>query len=167
MKNIKVDAKVFEMVLEEVVQTGESPSTIIERGIRVLRAERETPPSTGVNQTSSSQKEGIVTFVESPAFKASRTDKDKFMKVLSYVYGEKKGDFSKVLSITGRSRRYFAKEKHTLEKSGSSVYPEQIPDTPYWVITNTSTQQKKSMLRDVLQILGYDFSTIQKVIEAI
>lgn len=45
---------------------------------------------------------------------------------------------------------------------GKSTHPRQIPNSPYWVMTNADTDQKKEMLSRALTVLGYDQDVVQR-----
>ncbi|MFP3354552.1 replication initiation regulator SeqA, partial [Pseudoalteromonas sp. SIMBA_153] len=47
--------------------------------------------------------------------------------------------------------------------SGNSTNPKQIPDSPFWVITNTNTTKKKAMLTQVAEKLGYQLADAEKI----
>lgn len=65
--------------------------------------------------------------------------------------------------IRGRDRLYFADSEAALAASGSSTKPRQIPDSPYWVITNSNTTRKKMMLTEVATALGYSKADVEKI----
>ena len=46
--------------------------------------------------------------------------------------------------------------KEALLDSGSSMNPKNIPDSQYWVMTNSNTTRKKSMLHEVAITLDYN-----------
>ena len=79
----------------------------------------------------------------------------RFLHILGWLAREHPADFDGVTRIRGRRRLYFSKSAASLEESGASVHPQQIPDTEYWVITNNDTPKKRRMLEDVLQMLRY------------
>ena len=54
-------------------------------------------------------------------------------------------------SLQGRTRVYFARDEGTLLVAGNHTKPKQIPDTPYWVITNTNSGRKMLMLEGAMQ----------------
>ena len=47
----------------------------------------------------------------------------------------------------------------------SSTKPSQIPDSPFWVITNSNTTRKKMMLTKVAIALGYSDDDAEKIRE--
>ena len=50
-----------------------------------------------------------------------------------------------------------------LAESSSSTKPRQIPDSPYWVITNSNTTRKKMMLTEVASAMGYNKTDIEEI----
>ena len=86
---------------------------------------------------------------------------------MSWLYKENPEKFEKVLLLNGRKRRYFAKSASELEDSGNSVMPKPIPNSPFWVFTNSPTELKKQLIGDVMRLLGYELSTIRSVMDAL
>ena len=84
------------------------------------------------------------------------------LSALHRVHGEQ---FSAVIEIRGRDRLYFARSESELAESGSSTKPRQIPDSPFWVITNSNTTRKKMMLTEAATALGYSDSAAEKIRE--
>lgn len=80
----------------------------------------------------------------------------RFLNILGNLHRVHPKQFSAVLDIRGRDRLYFAQSEAELLATGSSSKPKQIPDSDYWVITNSNTTKKKLMLTDVAQVLGYN-----------
>jgi len=100
------------------------------------------------------------TFLQTPAFLVHSDGIGRFVELLGFIYKRSPNKFDSVLSITGDSRKYFAKSRKEIEDSGNSVMPKEIPGSPFWVVGNTSTKMKQEMLRRVLQILGYPQDSI-------
>jgi negative modulator of initiation of replication len=50
-----------------------------------------------------------------------------------------------------------------LTASGSSTKPKQVPQSPFWVITNSNTTRKKMMLTEAAMLLGYDENDVIKI----
>ncbi|TKB45628.1 replication initiation negative regulator SeqA [Thalassotalea mangrovi] len=80
----------------------------------------------------------------------------RFLNILGNLHRVHPKQFSAVLDIRGRDRLYFAESEEELLATGSSSKPKQIPDSNYWVITNSNTTKKKLMLTDVAHVLGYN-----------
>ncbi len=79
----------------------------------------------------------------------------RFLIILSALARSHKQDFAKVLEIKGRNRVYFARKDTDLLEAGSSTNPKQIPNSEFWVITNSNTTRKKMMLTEAALKLGY------------
>jgi negative modulator of initiation of replication len=91
----------------------------------------------------------------------------RFLVVLSWLHDRHTKDFVRVENIQGRGRLYFARDAETLNSSGRSVNPKQIPGTSYWVITTTPTDLKQEILERVMKLLGYGLADIRAATEAI
>lgn len=89
---------------------------------------------------------------------------DLFLFILAQLHELHPQAFAAVEQIKGKNRIYFATSKEALLKTGSSTNPKQIPDSPYWVVTNNNTAKKVAMLEQVLQVLGYDEATAATVV---
>lgn len=87
----------------------------------------------------------------------------RFLLILAAIHRVHQDDFSAVCQIRGRDRLYFAKSEAELTASGSSTKPRQIPDSPYWVITNSNTTRKKMMLTEVASEMGYSAEEIENI----
>lgn len=78
----------------------------------------------------------------------------RFLFLLEQLHHMMPEKFEAVLSISGRDRVYFAKDEATLLASNDSTKPKQIGQTTFWVITNSNTGKKRSMLTQALELLG-------------
>ena len=87
----------------------------------------------------------------------------RFLLILAALYRVHAEQFSVVSEIRGRDRLYFAKSKDELSASGSSTKPLQIPDSPFWVMTNSNTTRKKMMLTKASCALGYSDEDAEKI----
>lgn len=89
---------------------------------------------------------------------------DRFMLILSTLYNLNKSAFVAATEAThGRTRIYFASNKQTLLASGKQTKPRLIPDTPYWVITNTNTNRKRNMIEQIMQDMKFPVELVEKV----
>ncbi|VDZ95218.1 SeqA protein [Salmonella enterica subsp. enterica] len=60
-------------------------------------------------------------------------------------------------------RVYFAADEQTLLKNGNQTKPKHVPGTPYWVITNTNTGRKCSMIEHIMPVNAFPAELIEKV----
>ncbi|WP_133053310.1 replication initiation negative regulator SeqA, partial [Cronobacter sakazakii] len=89
---------------------------------------------------------------------------NRFMLVLSTLYSLDANAFAEATeSLHGRTRVYFAGDEQTLLQSGNQTKPRHVPGTPYWVITNTNTGRKCSMIEHIMQTMQFPAELIEKV----
>jgi negative regulator of replication initiation len=106
----------------------------------------------------------LLAFFKSAFFKRQKSKADQFLSMLSFIYQRHPQEFCKVDSIAGRKRKYFSRTERELIESGSSVRPRKIPKSKYWVITNNDTDKKQSILKDVMEMLGYSPTAINEFV---
>lgn len=160
MKIIEIDDDIHAHLIANVADFGETPSSVLRRLIKL---------NGGGGQKTSAPKEKteIQKLIESSEFTYAKGVVGRFLVLLRWLHDADRSAFAKVLNIKGRGRLYFAKDAQTLEEAGKSVNPKQIPETPYWVITTTSTPLKQEILGLVMKDLGYPVSDIKTAITAI
>lgn len=191
MKKIDIDDELYQYIASNTQSIGESASTILRRLLN-LSGEIITPAASEplVNTTDLSQQADntpiepeLATQVSAPKAVTVVTQKNanvfnilnkeelamqkgvvgRFLFILSAFYRTHKTDFANVLEIKGRDRVYFATTKEALLESGSSMNPKNIPDTEYWVMTNSNTTRKKMMLHEVALCLDYSATDAEKI----
>ena len=90
--------------------------------------------------------------LNSEEFKQENKAVIRFLNILTILYRSNPEGFALVTeSLQGRTRVYFARDEGTLLMAGNHTKPKQIPDTPYWVITNTNSGRKMLMLEGAMQ----------------
>ncbi len=160
MMTIEIDQDIHDYLLHHVRNFGESASD-------VLRRELGLNGSSGSATDSTAPTHELAELIESSRIKHARGVVGRFLEILSAVHAQNKEKFDLVLAIKGRGRIYFAKSKREIEASGNSTQPRQIPNTPYWVMTNSPTTQKKEMLKGVLDSLGYSREAVKAAVQVI
>ena len=89
---------------------------------------------------------------------------NRFMLVLTTLYSLDSKAFAEATeSLHGRTRVYFAEDERTLQKNGKQTKPKQVPGTPWWVITNTNTGRKCSMIEHIMQSMQFRAELMEKV----
>jgi negative modulator of initiation of replication len=146
MRTIAIDEDVYQHLVRNTEEIGESAGS--------------TAPSGEKKQLAPAGTHEFSQVMGDPRFLRQNAAVDKFLYFLSVAYSQKRGEFEKILAIQGRDRKYFAKSKEEIENSGQSTQPRNIPGSPYWVMTNSPTTQKRQMLRDALSLLGYSETAI-------
>ncbi len=109
--------------------------------------------------------ETVFNFINKEELAMQRGAVGRFLLILAALYRAHPNQFSVVNEISGRDRLYFANSESKLAESGSSTKARQIPESPFWVITNSNTTRKKMMLTKASISLGYSDSDVEKIRE--
>lgn len=117
-------------------------------------------PITAINQIV----EKVQTLLNSTEFQEEGKAVTRFLAILRVLYRTNPESFAQATeSLQGRTRVYFARDEATLLMTGNHTKPKQIPDTPYWVITNTNSGRKMLMLEGAMQSMDLPESLIDEV----
>ena len=127
--------------------------------------EVEEPKSLAVVKVKSESNETVFNFINKEELAMQRGAVGRFLLILAALYRAHPEQFDVVTEISGRDRLYFANSENKLAESGSSTKPRQIPESPFWVITNSNTTRKKMMLTKASISLGYSDSDVEKIRE--
>ncbi|WP_199611775.1 replication initiation negative regulator SeqA [Flocculibacter collagenilyticus] len=132
-----------------------------------------TPATTNTNDTQSNTNKAkkkkansnVFDFLNKEDLNMQKNVVSRFLFILSLLNRAHKDSFNVVLDIKGRNRLYFAETEEELNSSGSSTNPKQIPNSPFWVLTNSNTTRKKMILTEVATHLGYSEEQAEKIRE--
>jgi negative modulator of initiation of replication len=192
MKNIEIDEALYQHIASNTQYIGESASSILRRllsfdetsqatnpadelstvcastpSIATQPAtEKVTPneiPTEVVAQTTIQDKSSVFDYINKEELAMQRGAVGRFLLILAALYRVHQQLFANVCDIRGRDRLYFANNEEALAESGSSTKPRQIPESPYWVITNSNTTRKKMMLTEVAISLGYSAEEAENI----
>lgn len=177
MKTIEVDDELYSYIASHTKHIGESASDILRRMLKFSAASQPAAPVTKEVR------------VASPAIveaKPSKRLKTRFAQCVNFCFRtntQSKSERSIALCCCclhyilltprrlpkqrnrcrGRTRVYFAADEQTLLKNGNQTKPKHVPGTPYWVITNTNTGRKCSMIEHIMQSMQFPAELIEKV----
>jgi len=159
MKTIEINDDIYDYLIQNVKTLGEDPSSILSR----LLGLDDTAPNTLETE------EPAITdaCLHSPEFKAASSTVDRFLQALSWLYSMNRKGFAQILHVKGKKRVYFAEREKDISSSGNNAFPKKIPNTPYWVITNSNTQTKQRLLSDVMRVLGYSIAERNRLAAAL
>ncbi len=183
MKTIEIDDDLYQYIAGQTQHIGESASDILRRlllgsaaaptpklATEVLdskpaasNAKPDTEQNTQQAHSKPSKIGNIFDLVTPADLQAEPNIVGRFLYLLSVLARVHKKDFANVLDIKGRNRLYFAKSAVELNESGSSTNPKQIPNTDFWVITNSNTTRKKMMLTETALKLGYSAEDAERI----
>jgi negative modulator of initiation of replication len=178
MKSIEIDEELYQYIASNTQFIGESASSILRRllalnnnDVAPVAAAEEKTIDPSENETSTPVKTisetcaSVFDHINKEELAMQRGAVGRFLHILRAMYRVHPEAFSAVCNVRGRDRLYFANNENALAESGSSTKPRQIPDSPYWVITNSNTTRKKMMLTEAATALGYSDSDAEKIRE--
>ncbi|GAB5379832.1 MAG: replication initiation negative regulator SeqA [Aliiglaciecola sp.] len=182
MKTITIDDELYSFIASQTKHIGESASDILRRilidelglvhgensHVDVSKPAQVTKAVREINKIKKpsdidGQHEDDNVIDAAALFKLLKEDEftqpmskvERFLKMLGALHQSHSEQFKNVLEIKGKGRLYFAKDKDTLLKSGSSTNPKPIPNSSFWVVTNNNTAKKRAMLVNAAKHLGY------------
>ncbi|SIP74426.1 Protein seqA [Xenorhabdus innexi] len=173
MKTIEVDEDLYRFIASQTLHIGESASDILRRILKLDAGQpvQTTQPANEpvpVNKIPAVRTRDTVRVIRelllSDEYAEKKKSVERFMLVLSTLYSLDSENFARTTeAMHGRTRTYFAGDEHTLLVSGKQTKPRHIPGTPFWVITNTNTDRKRSMIEQVMQDMSLPANLIEKV----
>ncbi|MGM3183776.1 replication initiation negative regulator SeqA [Dickeya oryzae] len=174
MKTIEVDDELYRYIASHTQHIGESASDILRRMLKFSNAQ---PASVAVVPTAESTiaqpavaqppRDRVRTVRElllSDEYAEQSRAVNRFLMVLSTLHSLSPQEFAAATeSLHGRTRVYFAADEQTLLLHGAQTKPRLIEGTPYWVITNTNTGRKRSMVEDIMLAMQFPPELTEKV----
>ena len=155
MNTIEIDDELYHFIAGQTQRIGESANDILRRILLNKQpvAQQATVPAAVAENSKSGQK--VFDILSKQDLQAELSVVGRFLIILSALARAHKQDFAQVLEIKGRNRVYFGRSDTDLLEAGSSTNPKQIPNSEFWVITNSNTTRKKMMLTEAALKLGY------------
>ena len=168
MKTIELDDDLYFFIASQTRHIGESASDILRRLLEQPVKAGTTVPAAPVAQPQSlADAMGLEALLDSDELQKEEKSINRFMLVLSTLYRDNPDSFTQATEIKGRKRVYFSRDPEALRASGSTTKPKQVPDTPFWVITNTNTSRKQNMVAQLMASMGYDEALTARVCGAV
>jgi len=189
MKSIEIDDELYLHIVSNTQAIGESASSILRRLLKLddlnhqsvavgntegsvvhdaLPLKEQTvddAENTDVIENVDNRTESVFNFINKEELAMQRGAVGRFLLILAALYRAHPRQFNVVTDICGRDRLYFAHSEAELAASGSSTKPKQIPESPFWVMTNSNTTRKKMMLTKAAMSLGYNQLDVEKIRE--
>ncbi|ADU68418.1 replication initiation negative regulator SeqA [Pantoea sp. At-9b] len=176
MKTIEVDEELYRYIASHTQHIGESASEILRRMLK-FTAGQSAPATPAVAQASAKEAQPVAAqarpqdrvravreLLLSDEYAEQKKAVNRFMLVLSTLYRLDPAAFADATaSLQGRTRVYFAGDEHTLLQNGTHTKPKHVPGTPYWVITNTNTGRKCSMVEHIMLAMQFPQELTEKV----
>ncbi len=176
MKTIEVDEELYRYIASHTQHIGESASDILRRMLKFSAGQR-APATAPVAVTSAKvgtpvkedarpqdRVRAVRELLLSDEYAEQKKAVNRFMLILSTLYNlDPKAFAAATESLLGRTRVYFAGNQQTLVQNGTHTKPQHIPGTPYWVITNTNTGRKRSMIEHIMSSMQFPTELADKV----
>lgn len=171
MKVLQIDAELYDYIARQTQHIGESASAILRRLLKLPLDEFSStatlPPLPSVPPTADLQ-QALKQLLTASRYRHEPTSIGRLMLVLSTLYAVDASAFAQAAAMTqGRTRRYFAGDQHTLELGGLQTKPQQIPKTPYWVITNTNVARKRAIVHSLLTTMQIPKPLIESLCDSL
>ncbi|WP_270831102.1 replication initiation negative regulator SeqA [Aeromonas sp. QDB03] len=169
MKTIELDDDLYFYIASQTRHIGESASDILRRLLE-QPANQTAPvsePVTTAQPHAVADAMGLEALLDSGELQKEEKSINRFMQVLSTLYRDDPVGFTQATEIKGRKRVYFSRDPDALRASGSTTKPKPVPQTPFWVITNTNTSRKQNMVAQLMTSMGYGDEVIARVCGAI
>nr|WP_024967426.1 replication initiation negative regulator SeqA [Pantoea sp. IMH] len=179
MKTIEVDEELYRYIASHTQHIGESASDILRRMLKFSAGQRapaatpvaaisgSTAKESGVGKEEARPLDRVRAMRElllSDEYAEQKKAVNRFMLILSTLYNlDPKAFAAATESLHGRTRVYFAGNQQTLVQNGTHTKPQHVPGTPYWVITNTNTGRKRSMVEHIMQSMQFPTELTDKV----
>ncbi len=155
MNTIEIDDELYHFIAGQTQRIGESANDILRRILLNKQPVAQQSPATAVVAENSKTGQKVFDILSKQDLQAELSVVGRFLIILSALARAHKQDFAQVLEIKGRNRVYFGRSDTDLLEAGSSTNPKQIPNSEFWVITNSNTTRKKMMLTEAALKLGY------------
>ncbi|WP_437611416.1 replication initiation negative regulator SeqA [Erwinia sp. V71] len=177
MKTIEVDEELYRYIASHTQHIGESASDILRRMLKFSAGQAAPEPAVAVQpaaaqdvaavKTSSRPQDRVRAMRElllSDEYAEQKRAVNRFMLILSTLYSLDPEAFAEATeSLHGRTRVYFAGNQQVLLQNGTHTKPKHVPGTPYWVITNTNTGRKSSMVEHIMLSMQFPAELTEKV----
>jgi negative modulator of initiation of replication len=171
MKTIELDDDVYQYLLANIEEIGESASSILRRLLALPdqqgaahASHHVTPEDAAVDMPAGPAITALLAFLASAETVQWRPAVDRFLRILGFLHAQHPLEFEKVLQIRGRHRIYFSRSRDEVMTSGRRMLSQQVPGSVYWVMTHSSTRQKREILLKVLVLLGYPAEAAEAVL---
>lgn len=179
MKKIEIDDELYRYIASETRHIGESASDILRRLLKldakqpvqpvvvtesvqapVIKQDAEPKSITPAKNPVREMRELLL----SDSYAEKTKSVDRFLQILSTLYSLDSATFTQSAeTVHGRTRIYFAGDEQILLDSGRHTKPRHIPGTPFWVITNSNTERKRTMVQSIMQDMQFPANEIDKV----
>ncbi|QLB16412.1 Negative modulator of initiation of replication [Mannheimia varigena] len=184
MKRIEIDDELYQYIASRTQSIGETASDILRRLLRLPQSpqpfvlvqehminelkELVKTPSRTTSKKDDFNAEKTVAKLEdilnSEHFMNENKNVVRFIMLLAALYRSNPIAFAKATEkVRGNERIYFSQSEEEILATGSGVKAKQIPDSPFWVITNNNTARKGLILKGVMESMQVPAKLIERI----
>lgn len=159
---IQLDDDAFQLLAKRTLGLNRTPSDVIRE---LLSGEPSNGQATTMTSDGPAQS-ALVTFVQSPQFRSATRAVDRYVTLFGWLYKNHTSTFSEIEQLPIGGRKHFAHTKGEIEGGAhSGTGAKRIPNSNLWMLTTLSNDYKKSVLKRVLQFLGYNKAEVALTLE--
>lgn len=159
MKTIEMSDETYAALEAQVRGFGDTPEKVILRLLQKSDAYSRSGPAHAVTSS-------LGAFVSRNEFK-HLNGKGRYLSLLTFLYREAPEKFVQLDGLRRGRRIQISRAAAQIEGSGKSTFPEQIPDTPFWALTNLSNRSKRDVIFSAFSKLGYKDDDIRVAVQSI
>ncbi len=166
MKTIEVDEELYRHIASHTRHIGESASDILRRMLKLTPelAAHAVPGVVADEKAVGYRVRVLHELLLSERYLTQQKAVNRFMLLLATLCTMEAMEFAAATqSLHGRTRTYFASDPQMLLNAGAHTKPRQITGTPYWVITNTNTDRKRTMVHHIMSAMRFPADMTEKV----
>lgn len=183
MKKIEIDDELYQYIASRTQSIGETASDILRRLLRLPQSpqpfvlvqehminelkELVKTPSRATKKIESDTEKTVAkleNILNSEHFINENKNVVRFIMLLAALYRANPEAFTKATEkVRGNERIYFSQSEDEILATGSGVKAKQIPDSPFWVITNNNTARKGLILKGVMESMNVPSQLIERI----
>lgn len=159
MKNIEITDETYAALEAQVRGFGDSPEGVIRRLLQQASVYVKVGPPHAVGTV-------LGQFVSTTEFK-HQNGKGRYLELLRFLHEHNADKFAQLDGLRRGKRIQISRDPAHIERSGKSTFPERIPNTAYWALTNLSNRSKRDVIFSAFSNLGYEDDDIRVAVQSI
>lgn len=164
MRTIEVQDDIFAALEARATGFGATPSSVIRD---LLKAADTYGALESASVNSAGQvSHPLIDLISSAPYR-NRDAKGRYFVILKFIHDKHEHDLGALLGYKRGSRVNFARDAESIDSSGTSTNPQNLPGTPLYVLTNLNNGDKRTILQDLLSLYHYPQDVIREVTASI
>ena len=159
MKSIELSDETYAALEAQVQGFNDSAEMVIRRLLQKTSVFTQNVPAHDVSSE-------LGEFVSTKDFR-HQNGKGRYLALFKFLYEKDSVKFTLLDGLRRGKRIQISRDRNQIEKSGKSTFPEQIPGTPYWALTNLSNRSKRDVIYSAFSRLGCSDDDIRVAVQSI